>query len=194
MKKLLLIIATCILCAGTVSAQKAKQNRFEAGAGFAPYQLIPFDGGVGKKYDLAAYLELRRASAGRHFEYGARLDYKGGPASYIYGISGEALKDYKGTGHCISLLAVADLLAMPGKTINPFIGVGAGTGLGLPLVSDGLTLPSQFLLLASPRAGLELFGHLRLSASATVAWGIESSRIYLAGGFLPVGVNVGWVF
>ena len=176
-------------------------HKFEAGVGYAPFFLVSVDDGQSVPYKCNAYLEWRYNFAanrvGKVFDVGAKLDYKTFPTD-SYDMRAVA---YYGTQHGVSLLAFADLNFNPGGKINPFIGLGLGPGVLInnwkttkvvypeAITPDYPYMPtgaySEFIFVACPRIGLELFSHLRLSASVDVS---------LADTRWPVCLNVGWVF
>ena len=191
MRNKLFLACIAILISAAASAQN--QNKFEIGAGYAPFFLMHLDGGLNftQKYD--AYFEWRH-DLGTHFDVGARLDYKVCPMTAYN--NGTTL--YKGTLHCPALLAVADFNFLPGKKVNPFVGVGTGPALTICGWASKKTLGESgtsqspigkdfgFAWVASPRVGVELFEHLRLAASVDLAFSAEIRN--------PVCFSIGWVF
>ena len=197
MKKI--IIVTLAILSVLSATNLSAQNRFEIGVGYAPLFLMSVDDGVqfNSKYD--AYFEWR-LDLGKHFDVGAKLDYKVCPVSAFDMVA----TGYSGVLHCASLLTIADFSCLPGKAVNPFIGIGAGPALtlthwtsretrtGEPLPSDyyehlgPLKAIPGFALIVSPRIGVELFNHLRLSTSVDASF---NNLIRW-----PVCINVGWVF
>ena len=171
-------------------------HKFEIGVGYAPFFLEISDDGVRMPYEGDAYIEWRY-DFGNHFDVGAKLDYKYCPIT-----TGEGKNQitYSGDQHYGALLALADFKFLPGKKVNPFIGVGAGAGFILDvwqkvdnpqnydsskLMPLGAKDPS-FFFVAVPRIGVELFYHLRLSASVDLS-GAGNSRA-------PICFNIGWTF
>ena len=200
MKKLLILVAfsiPAILSASKVSAQ----NRFGVGVGYAPFFLMSVDGGVVFKCKYDAFFEWRY-DFGKHFDIGAKLDYK---VCSVSAFDMRATK-YKGILHCASLMALADFNFRPGKTVNPFIGIGSGPAW-LPLqwtsreTRTDMQLPDEyyehlyplktdhsFTWIVSPTIGVELFRHLRLSTSVDIS--LKANADVRS----PVCLNVGWVF
>ncbi len=78
MKRTLLAIALCALCATSVCAQNKLPVRLEIGAGLAPLFLM----GVGDSFDVPykadAYVEARY-DLGEYFDVGLKADYKFNP-------------------------------------------------------------------------------------------------------------------
>ena len=151
-------------------------HKFEIGVGYAPFFLAIVEDGVRMPYEGDAYIEWRY-DFGNHFDVGAKLDYKYYPVDLFYG---NAVR-YYGDQHYGALLALADFKFLPGKKVNPFIGVGAGAGFILDVwksqkverpeyhdAAKDMPLGAKdptILFVAAPRIGVELFSHLRLSAS-----------------------------
>ncbi len=197
MKKL--IITVLAIIAILPGSKVFAQSRFEIGVGYAPVFLMIVDDGVQFRSKYDAYFEYRY-DFGRHFDIGAKLDYKLSPAS-AYDM---AATEYKGFLHCCSLLGLADFNFLPGKAVNPFFGIGMGPALLLlqwtsretdssyPLPDEyyenlrPLTTSSDFAWIVSPTIGVELFRHLRLSTSVDVSFNNNVRW--------PVCLNVGWVF
>jgi len=176
------VLAVCLLLIIAPNAFAQTANRFEAGVGYAPFYLAVSDGSFNKKFDVAAYFEWRRAAL-NHFDYGAKLNYTVGPA-----VSGA-----KGAAHYFGALAVADFNAFPGKIVNPYIGVSLGPAAGLSADASRGRNTFSFLLSVSPRIGIELFNHLRISASMDVI-AYNPFRAGLEAAFMPLCFNVGWTF
>ncbi len=189
----LLLAGIAMLASVSLSAQ----IRFEAGLGYVPFFLMTADDGnqFSHKYDV--YLE-GRYNLGSHFDVGAKIDYKACPESAfdMYATS------FKGTLHCVSILALADFSFSSCKTVNPFVGIGAGPALVVnhwtskERVRDVPVLPGEyefplgvytgFAFVVSPRFGVELFEHLRISLS--LDWSLDADIR------MPVCLNVGWAF
>ena len=175
------------------------QNRFEAGIGYAPFFLMTVDDGIGFKSKYDAYLEWRY-DFGKHVDVGAKLDYKACPISAYEFVIGLLTT---GNQHCVSLLVTSDFNFLPGKKINPYIGIGMGPAL---IVNNWTTreqvtserpgfdysvIPpvhasTKFALVVSPRLGVELFRHLRISASVDASFDSDIRW--------PVCFNLGWAF
>ena len=173
MKKIGLILLLASLFSFVAGAQK--HNEFEIGVGYAPASLVSADDGLSNDFNLEAFLEWRHALT-RHFDIGVRLDYMNGPGKTIDYISNE---EYRGMLHHVAVFGVADFNLFPSSSINPFIGIGLGPAVNILNWKsinlfkggessgklDALSPQSLFALCASPRVGVELFGHLRLAAS-----------------------------
>ena len=194
----LLLAFVAVLSSVSLSAQ----IRFEAGLGYVPFFLMTVDDGsqFSHKYDV--YFEgrynLRSNSLGRNLDVGAKIDYKVCPESSFDGYA----TSFKGILHCASILALADFNFSSGKTVNPFIGIGAGPVLAVshwtskernphvPVIPGEYDFPlgsyTRFAFVVSPRIGVELFQHLRLSLSVD---GSLSADVRM-----PVCLSVGWAF
>lgn len=199
MRKLIILSLIALIPAVSAFGQNAG-HKFEAGLGFAPFLLASVDDGQTVPYKYDAYLEWRYEfdtnNAGRSFDVGAKLDYKAFPTkAYNMGTT-----IYSGTQHDIALLAIADFNFNPGGKVNPFIGLGLGPGVLInnwkgskSLYSESeshdpafkLGAYSNFVFIACPRIGVELFQHLRLSAS--VDGSLSDTR-------WPLCFSVGWTF
>ena len=196
MKKTFLIVALAILGIMPFSNLRA-QNKFEMGMGYAPLFLEIVDDGILFTYKWDAYFEWRY-QFGKHFDTGIKLDYKTAPIS-VY--------DYtymsNGTNHTVALEAFADYSFLPGKKVNPFIGIGIGPALiinnwtsreffgekqegGKDSKLPPLKTYSKYALVVTPRIGVELFRHFRISASVDTSTDTDIRW--------PVCFNVGWVF
>lgn len=193
--KRLIAFALAFSVAVSVFGQNAG-HKFELGVGFAPFFMEIVEDGIRMPYEGDAYFEWRY-DFGNHFDVGAKLDYKYCPVNLFDG----SAVSYYGDQHYGALLALADFNILPGKKVNPFIGVGAGAGFILdvwksqkverPEAHDaakdmplGAKDPS-FMFVAAPRIGVELFSHLRLSASVDIS---NSDTRW------PICFNVGWTF
>ena len=172
-------------------------HKFEIGVGYAPFFLEVVEDGKRMPYEGDAYFEWRY-DFGNHLDIGAKLDYKYCPVS-VYDMGAV---EYFGDQHYGALLALVDFNFLPGRKINPFIGIGAGGGLTLDVwksqkvvdqeiydaaktMSLGAKDPS-FLFVASPRIGVELFNHLRLAASVDMSSATDTRW--------PICFNIGWTF
>lgn len=178
MRQKLFFLTIVTLLSLTVSAQ----NKFELGVNYSPTNFAVSDGGPDMLYKFGAYGEYRWI-LGNHFDAGARLDGKLGPVGPTY-MNDNAL--------AISgvLLAVADLNLFPGKTVNPFIGIGLGPGFGMHNDTMDHLWGGNFIIYAQARLGLELFRHLRLS----VDYSLPYSRGSFPEMFTTLDANIGWVF
>ncbi|MBR4809469.1 MAG: outer membrane beta-barrel protein [Bacteroidales bacterium] len=149
MKRLISVFAF-ILVATAINAQTARDIKVEIGAGYSPFYFTYVDDGYNKQFDVAAYAEGRYYLTD-HFAVGAKVDFKTGPSVT------------KNDGYLpyLDVLALAEYNLLPSKAVNPFISLGAGPAVGFKPYN------TPVLLSISPRVGLELFRHLRLSATAT---------------------------
>ena len=197
MKKSIIVVALAIL-ALLPAARLSAQNKFELGGGYAPFFLVTADDAVHIPYKVDAYFEWRY-DFGNHWDVGAKLDYKTFPIQDFY--SWEAGAIINGYQHFGAILAVADFNLLPGKTVNPFIGLGLGPGFIVnhytaieyryeeyirPDFKPGFYPPWVFPVLV-PKIGVELFHHLRLSTSVDCDLAMGDTR-------WPVCFNLGWVF
>ena len=191
MLKRLIALLIILIPSFSVFGQRSGHH-LEVGAGYAPYFLVIVDDGIQMPHKCDAYLEWRY-SMGEHLSVGAMIDYKTNPISSV-----DYVVTYSGTQHYGALLATAEYSLFPGKTINPFIGVGIGPamiinhwkemktepGHEIPDFPLGVRSP-EYLFAAMPRIGFELFGHLRLSTSVDMS--AADTR-------WPVCFNVGLTF
>lgn len=191
MKRFLLSLALIALFSSGIAAQ-TNAGHFEIGVGYAPFFLGTVEDSYQYSYKAGGYFEWRH-DLGKHLDVGAKLDYKFCPASFYDRYGGY---NYKGDLHYGALLAVADFNFQPLEKASFFFGLGLGPGMILEnwtsyqevspregwKPEQGLGSPS-FQLVVTPRVGMELFNHLRLSASVDVfveRW--------------PVSFNIGWTF
>ena len=178
------IIAIAIITA-VLSLSLLGQNgghKFEAGVSYSPnVQLVVADGTANKTYKLGAYAEYR-IPLGAYVDFGGRFDYKGGPLTNTY------LTD-NAFAHSFDLLAIADFNLLPGKTVNPFIGLGLGTGLGAHNETLDHLWSGSFLFFACARAGVELFNHFRISADLSIPYPVAQTHLYTT-----FNLNLGWTF
>ena len=179
MKKLCLIIATCILCAWTVSAQNSG-NKFEVGVGCAPFitHYMTRDGGANVPFEIATFFEWRR-NLGKHFDYGARIHYKIGPYSQSL-----PTRMYNGLENNLTLTANADFWLVRGL----FLGIEVGPSFDLMTSDSGYGPYTSLAFGAGPRIGIE-FTHLRIYLDSFVS--VFGSTVY---GVEPICLNVGWTF
>ena len=153
-------------------------GRLELGAGFSPISCVYVDDAPMQKYGIAAYAEYRFCFS-RHFEAGAKFDYK------------FAMMTWDRTSHSYGLVGVADYMILPGGSVNPFIGLGLGGGVGVHNdTGDGKYYPEMFAC-GYPRIGIEIVKHLRLSMEMDLSHygGQFPGRRYS-----PICFNLGWVF
>lgn len=182
MNKILFITAFAILALlpnGTLSAQ----NGFEAGINYAPRENLALTTDIPNMlYKFGAYGEYRWTLS-KHFDFAAHLDLKAGPiGDYDYGT-----KKYRSEAFTISgdLLAITDFNLFPGKTVNPYIGLGLGPGFGMHNYTIDHLFGGGFLIYTDLRLGFELFQHLRISVDYNLP---------LREMFTTLNINVGWVF
>ena len=190
MRRILLSALAVLVSAICLSGQN-NAHKFEVGIGYAPYFLAHVDDGISIPYKYNAYAEWRY-DFGKHIDEGAKLDYKTFPNDSYDFVSHIS---YKGTQHDVTVLAYADYNHMPGKEINLFFGLGLGPGVIMNhwKTSQGYGsreaktpfVNSQFMIVASPRIGLEFFQHLRFAASVDMS--MSDTR-------WPVCFSVGWTF
>ena len=131
-------------------------------------------------YRVGVYGEYRW-SIGRHFDAGARLDAQGGRM---------VISDsYNPDPWTIStdILAVADFNLFPGKTVNPYLGIGVGPGFGMHNNTLDHLWAGSFLAMADARLGLELFQHLRVAVDVKTPVIGDQRFTYLC-------LNIGWAF
>ena len=184
--RILIAVGVALMLSTGMMAQSGAASKFEIGVGLAPFidrYMMVWDGPYKSKYEAAAFAEWR-LGLGRHFDCGAILGYAVGPTDGIApGVS------FKGVGHVVELLAFGDFNILPGKKVNPYLGIAMG-----PLVDiqkyDYKPEPEVYFckLSAGPRIGVELFDHLRISVE---------SVFHIFGGYnigQPICLNVGWTF
>lgn len=177
----LLVSILVILISATLSAQN--KNKVELGINYSPKENFTMaTDSPNMLYKFGAYGEYRWI-LGKHFDVGARLDAKVGPigpsnfTDNALSVSGD-------------LLAVADFNLFPGKTVNPYIGIGLGPGFGMHNDTLDHLWGGQFLIYADARLGIELFRHLRISVDYSLPyWGGRFPEI-----FTTLNANIGWVF
>lgn len=179
MRQKLFFLLVIILLPLTVSAQ----NQFELGVNYSPKNnYTTADGTSNMLYKFGAYGEYRWI-LGKHFDAGARLDCKVGPIAPTY-LTDKALSISGG------LLAVTDFNILPGKNVNPFIGLGLGPGFGMHNDTLDHLWSGMFIIYTQARLGIELFRHLRLS--------VDYSLPYSGGSFpekfTTLDANIGRVF
>jgi hypothetical protein len=173
-----LFIATFIALLSCITLSAQSLGKFELGAGYSPLSCVIVDDAAMQIWGVAAFAEYRFCIS-KHFEAGAKFDYKFG------------MMTWDRTTNSYGLIGVADFKILPGKKVNPFIGIGLGGGIGFHNdTSDGKYYPEAFAC-GYPRMGLEIAKHLRLS--------LEMDFSYYKGQFpgrrySPICFNVGWVF
>ena len=177
MKRFFLLSLLSLFCVTNIMAQ----SRMEIGANFSPMGKEVITTNTSRLlYTVGVYGEYRW-SLGRHFDAGARLDVQGGTVS-----SGSSIANPWAIS--TDLLAVADFNLFPGKTVNPYLGIGVGPGFGMynNTTLDNLWAGS-FLAMADARLGLELFQHLRVAVDV-------KTPVFGNPRFTYLCINVGWVF
>lgn len=166
-----------LLCVTSIMAQ----NRIEIGANFFPLGKEVITTNTSRLLYTAGVYGEYRWSIGRHFDAGARLDAQGGTMviSDAYNVNPFVIST--------DLLAVADFNLFPGKTVNPFLGIGVGPGFGMHNNTLDLLWAGSFLAMADARLGLELFQHLRVAVDVkTPVFGDQR--------FTYICLNIGWGF
>ena len=188
MRKYTLLLAFLLLLGG---ARLSAQSRgLELGLGFSPLSAITVDDAPEAGYKLAVYAEYR-FGLGRRFDLGAKVDYKLGPVKDILPPYDEI--DWNPRGlftHSLGLMAVADVNILPGRIVNPFIGVCFGPGVGLHNVYTDGNFRASLFATVYPRIGIELFEHIRISLETDISF--QGGNLQHM--FMPVCFNVGWAF
>ena len=195
MKKFFIVIVIVLASSFCLLGQDGG-HKFEVGGGYAPIFLFSAaEGGNIDPYKIDGYFEWRYDFGG-HWDIGAKIDYKYFPLKgYDFDLY------YEGVQHYGAVLALADFNILPGKAVNPFVGIGLGPGLNVnyyksfeakgtyaPVTTpEPGWYPPQVYLVIVPRIGVELFHHLRLSASIDADVVMYNTR-------WPVCFNVGWTF
>lgn len=176
-------IAALIIIVSTVSLYgQGNGLKVEVGINYSPKEnFVLADDIPNMLYKFGAYGECRW-TLGKHFDAGARLDCKLGPI-------GPADFNDKALAVSGDLLAVADFNLFPGKTVNPFIGLGLGPGFGMHNETLDNLWTGQFLVYADARIGVELFRHLRISVNYSLPAWWSYGEIYTT-----LNANIGWVF
>lgn len=183
MKKIAFVttLVFLVLNSATISAQE-KKNKYEVGLGFDYYLDMEEDVSVSPPCGLATFFEWRRTN-GRHWDYGVRADTKFALATWYH---------FKGSVTYLGLLAVTDFNMLPGKKVNPYIGIAAGPALGLFNVGYST---AYFVVSACPRVGVELFNHLRVSIEADISiTSLVGHQMESGGLYSPCCLNIGWTF
>lgn len=141
------------------------------------------EGKIGATYPTQKYFGDRRvgASLGLESRWNLRqLPIDVGAEIYY----GSALRRYQGedqSNRIFSLSAVGHYNFMRGSRLSPFVGLGIGTGSCD--VVEGFKDNEGGTVVVSPRVGVELFHHLRLTVDARFA----------RKGYNTVGITVGGV-
>lgn len=202
MKRILLAIALCAVCATSVCAQDRNPVHFEVGTGFAPLFLMGVEDSFDVPYKAGAYVEARY-DLGEYFDLGLKADYKFNP------IKGESPAydrrvGYRGHQHYGGLIATAGLKIPANDHLLFFMGMGFGPGVVRKSITEadmgrapeGAVSPvgswnSGCFLVVAPRIGAQLYRHLRLSISADLTTDTAESRAETR---WPVCLNIGWTF
>lgn len=165
-----------------ISVTMSAQNKIELGINYSPKENLTMATDIPNMlYKIGVYGEYRWVLGG-HFDAGARMDAKVGPigpssfTDNALAVSGD-------------LLAIADFNLFPGKTVNPFIGLGLGPGFGMHNDTLDHLWGGQFLIYADARVGIELFRHLRLSVNYSLPAWWSYGEIYTT-----LNANIGWQF
>lgn len=195
MKRFFFTIAFIALGTGVLLGQGKGSGHFEIGAGYAPFFLVSVDDSFDLSYKADVYCEWRN-KLGRVFDWGVKADLKYNP---ITGYNGADVFSYSGNQYYGAILAITDVNVHIIDRYGLFAGIGIGPGLVLTDITEAnmdkakagvpspVGLQSEFLVVVSPRIGMELFSHLRFSASVDIATAMESTR-------WPVCFNVGLTF
>ena len=200
MKRILLAIALCAVCATAVCAQDRSPVHFEVGTGFAPLFLMGVEDSFDVPYKADAYVEARY-DLGEYFDLGLKADYKFNP---IKGENPAVPFSYKGHQHYGGLIATAGLKIPANDRLLFFMGMGFGPGVvkksiteaNMDRAPEGAVSPvgswySGCFLVVAPRIGAQLYHHLRLSLSADLTTDAAEDRAETR---WPVCLNIGWTF
>ena len=202
MKRILLAIALCAVCATAVCAQDRSPVHFEVGTGIAPLFLMGVEDSFDVPYKADAYVEARY-DLGEYFDLALKTDYKFNP------IKGESpaydgLISYRGHQHYGGLIATAGLKIPVNDQFLFFAGMGFGLGMVRKIITEsnidrspaGAVAPvgswnSGGFLVVAPRIGAQLYNHLRLSLSADLITDAAEAKAETR---WPVCLNIGWTF
>ncbi len=200
MKRILLAIALCAVCATAVCAQDRSPVHFEVGTGFAPLFLMGVEDSFDVPYKADVYVEARY-DLGEYFDLGLKADYKFNP---IKGENPAVPFSYKGHQHYGGLIATAGLKIPANDRLLFFMGMGFGPGVvkksiteaNMDRAPEGAVSPvgswnSGCFLVVAPRIGAQLYHHLRLSLSADLTTDAAEDRAETR---WPVCLNIGWTF
>ena len=200
MKRILLAIALCAVCATAVCAQDRSPVHFEVGTGFAPLFLMGVEDSFDVPYKADVYVEARY-DLGEYFDLGLKADYKLNP---IKGENPAVPFSYKGHQHYGGLIATAGLKIPANDRLLFFMGMGFGPGVvkksiteaNMDRAPEGAVSPvgswnSGCFLVVAPRIGAQLYHHLRLSLSADLTTDAAEDRAETR---WPVCLNIGWTF
>ena len=200
MKRILLAIALCAVCATAVCAQDRSPVHFEVGTGFAPLFLMGVEDSFDVPYKADAYVEARY-DLGEYFDLGLKADYKFNP---IKGENPAVPFSYRGRQHYGGLIATAGLKIPANDRLLFFMGMGFGPSVGKKSITEanmdrapeGAVSPvgswnSGCFLVVAPRIGAQLYRHLLLSLSADLTTDAAEDRAETR---WPVCLNIGWTF
>lgn len=200
MKRILLAIALCAVCATAVCAQGRSPVHVEVGTGFAPLFLMGVEDSFDVPYKADAYVEARY-DLGEYFDLGLKADYKYNP---IKGENPAVPFSYRGHQHYGGLIATAGLKIPVNDRLLFFMGMGFGPGMVAKSITEadmdsapeGAVSPvgawnSGCFLVVAPRIGAQLYNHLRLSISADLTTDTAEARAETR---WPVCLNIGWTF
>ena len=200
MKRILLAIALCAVCATAVCAQDRSPVHFEVGTGFAPLFLMGVEDSFTVPYKADAYVEARY-DLGEYFDLGLKADYKYNP---IKGENPAVPFSYRGHQHYGGLIATAGLKIPVNDRLLFFMGMGFGPGMvaksiteaDMDRAQEGAVSPvgswnSGCFLVVAPRIGAQLYNHLRLSINADLTTDTAEARAETR---WPVCLNIGWTF
>lgn len=200
MKRILLAIALCAVCATAVCAQDRSPVHFEVGTGFAPLFLMGVEDSFTVPYKADAFVEARY-DLGEYFDLGLKADYKFNP---IKGENPAVPFSYKGHQHYGGLIATAGLKIPANDRLLFFMGMGFGPGVvkksiteaNMDRAPEGAVSPvgswnSGCFLVVAPRIGAQLYNHLRLSISADLTTDTAEDTAETR---WPVCLNIGWTF
>lgn len=177
MKKTLLI--AMLFVSMTANAQRS-----------VPVKAWEVEARVGGTYPFSVYgdearicpalgVEVRYNPPDSHWSFGTKLDV------ITTGRDMEMETETTELGfRTISLSALADYNLGQGKNVNPFFGLGLGIGSLDYSIDDSYMDDSKLAAVVTPRIGVELFRHLRLTATATITRNDYSN----------IGISVGYVF
>lgn len=170
------LVALAVVCSLQASAQnEVKPWEFEAKVG-ATYPLQKFAGS--KTVGPLLGLEARRNLESLPVDVGAEI-YVGSACYDVEKVP--FIADDTQSNRTFSLAVVGDYNFLRGSKVSPFVGLGLGLGFNNAVQGDDTDEGSSFVV--TPRVGVELFSHLRLSVEG------RFSRKH----YHTVGLSVGFV-
>lgn len=111
-------------------------------------------------------MELRYNFSRLPLDVGLTVDF----TNAYYNGKGEALKDYEQQNRTSFIGITSDWNFGQGATVNPFVGMGLGYGIHDTLLDDiNTTNDGNNTVMFAPRAGVELWRHLRLTLAANLS-------------------------